>query len=184
MCDSVQSSKAWPYEVVSWVLGVGDDSILCAKQRRQASHVHGPKSSKKVQKYRHDYSPSPNYSLPSKSSCKLYYFGPGHTVNGTKAADGAFSNLGMSSLKQAVLQQHHVFSKASSQSAWLCQHHHIHSYGSADTLTEAWRLASLWETSSLQASLRKTYMRIVSQESKQLVSPLFTILMCLTLMFS
>ena len=96
----------------------------------------------------------------------------GIPMNGTKAADGAFSRLGMSSLKQAVLQQHHVFSKASSQSAWLCQHHHIHSYGSAYTLTEAWRLASLWETSSLQASLRKTYMRIVSQESKQLVSPL------------
>ena len=35
--------------------------------------------------------------------------------------------------------------------------------------------ASLWETSSLQASLQKTYMIIVSQKSKQLVSLLFII---------
>ena len=79
----------------------------------------------------------------------------------------------MSSLEQAVLQQHHVLSKASLRSAWLCQHQHIHSYASEYTLTEAWHLASLLEISSPQASLPKTYMRIVSQESKQLVSHLF-----------
>ena len=95
-------------------------------------------------------------------------------MNDTKAADGAFSRLGIPASKRLCC----------STTMYLAKHPYsppgfaniITSIRTlpAYTLTEAWRLASLWETSSLQANLRKTYMRIVSQESKQLVSPLFT----------
>ena len=95
-------------------------------------------------------------------------------MNDTKAADGAFSRLGISSLEEAVLQHRHVFRKHPYSPPGFANIITSIRTLPAYTLTEAWRLASLWETSSLQASLRKTYMRIVSQESKQLVSPLFT----------